>query len=407
MSNTLVTCSIIAKESLAVLENMLTFSANVNRSWEDEFAGNQSRGYSPGATINIKRPPRYTYRSGRVASPQNTVETTVPLTLAQGGADMFFTGFERTLSLQQMEQKIQAAMATIANEVDRQGLEMARLNAFNTIGTPGTPPNTQALAIAAFADVNRRLSEMGAPSKDNTRRTLIGNPAMQAAFLPGLAGLFNDSDKLGKQYSTGMIQTPFGLKFGMDQNIGLHTNGAQPVGGGTVAGAAQSGAAITVTGASITGIITAGSKITFANVFAVNPQSRVSTGVLAQFVVTANVAASATSIPISPALTPTGAFQNVTASPANLAVITVFGVASSSYNTNVAFDRDAFTLAMVPMYSIPGGRGVIDQSVQSYQGMNIKVTEYYDGANDVHNMRFDVLFGWAAPYPELAVVYAT
>ena len=39
--------------------------------------------------------------------------------------------------------------------------------------------------------------------------------------------------------------------------------------------------------------------------------------------------------------------------------------------------------------------------------MNIRVIEYYDGTNDVHNMRMDVLFGWAAPYPELACIYGT
>jgi hypothetical protein len=74
-ANSLVTCSIIAKESLAILENMLAFSSGVNRDWEAEFTGNQSRGYSPGQTINIKKPPRYTYRAGRVAQPQATQET--------------------------------------------------------------------------------------------------------------------------------------------------------------------------------------------------------------------------------------------------------------------------------------------------------------------------------------------
>lgn len=131
MANTLATCSILAKESLAILQNMLSFTAGVNRDWEDEFSGNQSRGYSPGTTINIKKPPRYTYRAGRVAVPQSTVETTVPLTLSQGGVDLSFLSVERTLSLQQMEQKLQAAVATVANEIDRQGLQMAYLNTAN------------------------------------------------------------------------------------------------------------------------------------------------------------------------------------------------------------------------------------------------------------------------------------
>lgn len=404
MSNALFTCSIAAKEAVAVLENMISFSANVNRDWEQEFTSNQSRGYSPGQTINIKRPPRYTYRAGRVALPQSTVETTVPLTLTQGGADINFNGFERTLSLQQLEGKIQAAMATVANEIDRQGLDMARLSTFNTIGTPGTLPNTQALAISAFTGVNQRIDEMGAPVDRVGNRTLIANPAFNAATLQGLAGLFQPS-QVGSQYNSGIIQTPFGLKFGMDQNVTVHTNGTANVTTNTVNGANQTGSTITVN--ALNGTITRGSKITFAGVFAVNPQSRQSTGQLAQFVVTADAALGATSLSISPAITPSGAFQNVTASPANSAAITIFGTASGSYNCNVGYHKDAFTLAMVPMYAPPSGKGVIDVAQESYKGLNIKVTEFYDGVNDNYIMRFDVLFGWAATYPELATIYAT
>lgn len=404
MSNTLVTCSIIAKESLAILENMLTFAGAVNRDWDQEFTANQSRGYSPGATINIKRPPRYTYRAGRVAVPQSTVETTVPLTLSQGGADINFTGFERTVSIQQMEQKLQAAMATVANEIDRQGLDMARINTYNAIGTPGTLPNTQALAIAAMTGLNQRLDEMGAPVKDGGR-SLIMNPAFNASMVQGMAGLFNNTDKVGKQFSSGRLQNSFGIDVGMDQNVAIHTNGTANVTTNTVNGAGQTGSTITVN--ALNGTITKGTKITFANVYAVNPQSRQSTGTLAQFTVTADAASSATTISISPALTPTGAFQNVTTSPANSAGITIFGTASGTFNANVAFHRDAFTLAMVPMYAPPSGKGVIDVAQESYKGLNIKVTEFYDGVNDNYIMRLDVLFGWAATYPELAVLYGT
>jgi len=404
MSNTLVTCSIIAKEALAILENQLAFASTVNRDWDQEFTTNQSRGYSPGATINIKRPPRYQYRAGRVAVPQSTVETTVPLTLSQGGTDLNFTGFERTLSIQQMSQKLQAAMATVANEIDRQGLDVARVATYNTIGTPGTLPTTQALAIAAMTGINQRLDEMGAPVKDGGR-SLIMNPAFNGSMVQGMAGLFNNTDKVGKQFSSGRLQNSFGLDVGMDQNVSIHTNGTAVVGTNTVNGAGQTGSTITVN--ALNGTVTRGTKITFANVFAVNPQSRASTGTLAQFVVTADAASGATSLSISPALTPSGAFQNVTVSPANSATITIFGTASGSFNANVGFHRDAFTLAMVPMYAPPSGRGVIDVAQESYKGMNLKVTEFYDGVNDNYIMRLDVLFGWAATYPELAVLYAT
>lgn len=403
MSNTLVTCSIVAKEALAILENMLSFSAAVNRDWEDEFTSNQSRGYSPGQTINIKKPPRYQYRAGRVAVPQSTVESTIPLTLSQGGCDLNFNSFERTLSLQKLEDKLQAALATVANEIDRQGLAMARLNTFNTLGTPGTLPNTQALALQAILGMNQRMDEMGAPR--DKQRALIMNPAFNAAAVQGLAGLFNSQDKIGKQYGSGMMVDSLGLSFAMDQNVDIHTNGTQAVAGTNINGANQTGAAITVV--ALGGTITRGTVVTLPGVFAVNPQSRASTGTLAQFVITADVAAGAVSLPISPAIVTSGAFQNVTASPTTAQPFVIFGTASGAYNTNVAFHKDAFTLAMVPMWAPPGGKGVIDVAQESYKGFNIKVTEIYDGINDNSIMRLDVLFGWAATYPELAVKFAT
>ena len=66
MSNILYTNSIVAKEALAILQNMCKFAKNVNRDFQSEFGDNQARGYSPGQTINIKKPPRYQYRAGRV-----------------------------------------------------------------------------------------------------------------------------------------------------------------------------------------------------------------------------------------------------------------------------------------------------------------------------------------------------
>lgn len=402
MSNTFATCSIVAKEALAILENMLGFSRNVNRDWQDEFKANQARGYSPGQTINIKRPPRYTYRAGRVAVPQGTVETTIPLTVNQGGCDLNFTGAERTLSIQQLEKKIQAAMATVANEMDRQGCALAHLASFNTIGTPGTAPTTQALALAAVTQLNQRLDEMGAPR--DQRRNLIMNPALNASMVQGFAGLFNSQPVLDKQFRKGVMVDSLGIAYEMDQNVDTHTNGSQAVAGTNINGANQIGASVTVVG--LGGTITKGTKITLPGVFAVNPQSRVSTGTLAQFTVTADVAAAATVIPISPSIVVSGAFQNASASPTSGSPFVIFGTVSAAYTTSVAFHEDAFTLAVVPMYAPPNGKGVIDVAQETYQGMSLKATEFYDGINDNYIIRLDVLFGWAATYPELSVIYA-
>jgi hypothetical protein len=402
MTNTLATCTIIAKTALPILENMLTFSMNVNRDYEDEFGGNMSRGYAPGQTINIKKPPRYTYRAGRVSVPQSTVETTIPLTLSQGGCDLSFTSQEQTLSLTKLEDKIAAAIAPVANEIDRQGCALAHYSTFNTLNVAGVIPATQLAAIQAVTDSNRRLDEMGAPR--DKRRAFIMGPGLNGGMVSNFAGLFNNGGQLNKQYGSGMMENAFGIAPGMDQNVDVHTNGAGTA--SNINGANQIGSSITVaaTGA---GTITRGTTITLPGVFAVNPQSRQSTGVLAQFVITADVAVGATSLPISPAIVTTGAFQNVTASPTTAQPFIIMGAASTAYNCNVAYHKDAFTLACVPLWAPEGGKGVIDVAQETANGFTIKVTKFYDGVNDNAITRLDVLFGWAATYPELSSKYYT
>lgn len=397
MSNVLVTSSLVAKEALAILQNMLGFAKNVNRDFQDEFAGNQSRGYSPGQTINIKRPPRYTYRAGRVSVPQATTETSIPLTLGQGGTDLNFTSFERTLSVQQFEQKMQAAVAAVVNEIDRQGLDLARRATYNAVGTVGTLPTTQAAALQIMTQGQQKLDEMAAPR--DRQRSVVVNPAMNASIVQGLAGLFNNSSTIGKQYQSGLFVDGLGLSVAMDQNVSRHSNGTAVAGTNTVSGANQTGATLTVN--ALNGTLTVGTVFTIAGVNAVNPQSRQDTGSLQQFVVTAAAASLATTVSISPAITPSGAFQNVTASPANSAAITILGAASAAYDANIMYHKDAFTLAMVPMYEPMAGTGA-KVTQMSDDGFSVKVTQFYDGVNDNNLMRLDVLFGWAATYPELA-----
>lgn len=398
MSNVLVTSSLVAKEALAILQNMLGFAKNVNRDFQDEFTGNMSRGYQPGQTINIKKPPRYTYRAGRVAVPQSTTETSIPLTLSQGGTDLNFTSFERTLSVGQFEKKMQAAVAAVVNEIDRQGLDLARRTVGNAVGTVGTLPTTQALALQLMTQGQQKLDEMAAPR--DRQRALVLNPAMNASLLQGTAGLFNASGPISKGYSTGMYVDALGLDIAMDQNVTRHTNGTAVINTNTVNGANQTGSTLTV--AALNGNVTQGSVFTIAGVNAVNPQSRQDTGSLQQFVVTAAAASGATSLSIYPAITPSGAFQTVTQSPAAGATITFLGAASASYDANIMYHRDAFTLAMVPMFAPEAGTGA-KVTQMSDDGFTVKVTQFYDGVQDNNLMRLDVLFGWAATYPELAV----
>ena len=104
-------------------------------------------------------------------------------------------------------------------------------------------------------------------------------------------------------------------------------------------------------------------------------------------------------IAISPAITLTGAYQNVVAAPANLALITVLGTASTGAFQNVAFVRDAFGLVCVPM-ELPGG--VDFAAREMYKGLSMTIIRAYDIFNSVTPCRIDLLYGTATYYPELA-----
>jgi hypothetical protein len=404
MSNVLATSSIVAKKTLAILENSLSFASNVNRNYEDEYGANMSRGYAPGGTIKIKKPARYTYRAGRVSVPQASVDTTVDLTLSQGGTDLNFTTYERTVGISEnsIDEKIQAAIASVVNEIDRQGLELAKNAAFNTLNVTGALPTTQLGATQVYTDSLRRLNEMAAPTNRGDKAFIMG-PGLNGASVAGLAGLFNSQEKISKQYGNGMMVDSLGFVIGMDQNVSTLTLGAATA--TNIAGSGQTGSNITVV-AVAAGTLAKGTAITLPGVYAVNPQTRLSTGVLADFIVTADVAQGATTIPISPAIVTSGAFQNVTASPTTAQPYIIKGTASASYQANIAFHKDAFTLAMVPMEMPAAGTGAKAHQ-ESRNGFTVKVTDGYDFINDNTLMRIDVLFGWAATYPELAVRYLT
>ena len=404
MSNTIATSAIVGKAALAVLKNKLGFSKNVNRTWESEFGDNMNRGYAPGQTINIMKPPRYKVREGLVATPQSSTMTTVPLTLQPIGCDVSFTAVERTVSISQERLKmvVEAAMNPVLNKIDSVGFDTVRYNTFNALNSAYTAPNTQALALGAITDLNARLDNMAAPVEDG-KRSMALNPKVNGNFVSGLAGLFNSARTISQQNDDGLMVDTLGLKFFRSQNVAVHTNGAGTA--SNINGANQTGSTITVaaTGA---GTITRGTRITLPNVYAVNPVSYVSTGDLAQFIVTADVPQGATSIPISPAIVTSGPFQNVTASPTTGQPFVIFGNASTSYSCNVAYHQDAFTLACVPYTPFTKGAGV-NQYIASENGLSVTVTQGVDVTNFNEITRIDVLFGYAPTYPELSAIYAT
>lgn len=397
MANTILTPTAVTRESLRILENNLVLSKQVDRTYDDKFA---QTGAKIGTTLTLRKPNRFTVSTGAALSIQDITEPSVVLTIdTQDHVDTNFTSNELTLSLDDFGTRIlKPKISALANNIDYNGFLQYR-DVFNVVGTPGTTPATAASVLA----VGQRLAEEAAPIDADS--SLVINPAANAGLVDGLKGLFQSADKIQDQYESGNMGIALGFKFSMSQNVRRHTVG--PLGGTPLVNGTQtSGATTLVTKgwtAAAASRLKRGDVFTVASVNAVNPQTRVSTGVLRQFVVTADFSSDGSgngSVSIYPAITSSGAYQTIDALPVDGAAITVVGTASTAYPMNLGFKREAFTLATVDLEDVQkyGAWG----SRQQYKGISLRVSRQYRIGTDDVPARIDVLYGWKAIYPEMA-----
>lgn len=387
----------ITKESLRVLENNLAFAKGVNRDYDDQFA---QSGAKIGDTINIRKPARYVGRTGTALSVEDHTETSVPLQLnTQFGVDINFTSKELTLSIDEFSDRIiKPAMATVANKLDSDGLALYK-SVYNAVGTPGTTPTL----LKTYLQAGAKMDYEATPRDGN--RSVVIEPTAQVEIVDSLKSLFQSGDQIMKQYEQGNMGQAAGFKWSLDQNVAVHQVG--PLGGTpAVNGAGQTGSSLVTNGwtAAAALRLKTGDTFTIAGVFAVNPQTRTSTGQLRQFVVTADVSSDASgnaTIPIFPAITASGAFQTVTATPGSGALITVLGAANTLTPVNLAYHKNAFVLGCADLL-LPKGVDMAARVSDKQLGLSARMVRAYDINNDKFPCRFDILYGWKAVYPELA-----
>lgn len=407
MANTTLTADIIAKEAVMILENNLVMARQVYRGYEDEYA-KKINGYEVGETISIRRPTDFTVRTGRVMQTQDVVEGKVALTVdTLQGVDFEFTSQQLTQRISVLSDRvIKPAMVQLSNAVD-----VALMNLYKQVpswvGTPGQVVNS----YADFAKAPERLDEKSVPTDE---RSAVLSPQDHWGMLGSQTGLFIQQ-AANAAYRKGSLGEIGGVETFMDQNIPTHTvgvatgtplvNGANQ--GTTWAATKDTNTQSLVTDGwtnSTTGILKAGDVFTIAGVYAVNSVSKATLPFLCQFVVMADADSGAATGPatltISPPMITSGAQQTVSAAPADNAPITVMGTGGTGYRQNLAFHRNAFTLAMVPLVSPPGA---VEVSRQSYKGISVRVIPVYDGINDVSKWRLDILYGVKAIDPRLAV----
>jgi hypothetical protein len=396
MSNSLLTIDMITRKSLEILENNLVLTRNVNRQYDDSFA---VEGAKIGSTLRIRLPDRALVTDGAALQVQADNEQFTTLTVSsQKHIGVNFTSAELTMQLDDFAERVlKPRVSQLASSVDAD-VATSYKGIANSVGTPGTTPSTSLVLLQA----NQKLNEFATPMSP---RYATVNPAANAGLVEGMKGLFNPTGTISRQFKNGMMgEGILGLdEINMSQSISNHTNGdwgTTITVTSTVTTEGQSTLPISFTGSSK--VWNVGDVFTIAGVFAVNPQTRQSTGSLQQFTVTAVATGSSTAtLNISPALYTAGnALATVNAFPQASAAVTMLGSALTAYPQNLVYHKDAISFATADLL-LP--QGVDMASRQVHNGISLRIVRQYDINNDRLPCRIDVLYGYAAIRPVTAV----
>ena len=372
---------------------------NVNRQYDDSFA---VEGAKIGSTLRIRLPDRALVTDGAALQVQDDNEQYTTLSVAsQKHIGVNFTSAELTMQLDDFAERVlKPRISQLASSVDAD-VANAYKSIYNSVGTPGTTPATSLVLLQAQQKLNEGAAVM-------SPRYATVNPAANAGLVEGMKGLFNPTDTVSRQFRNGMMgMGVLGFEeVNMSQSIKQHTTGTRSTSDTILVNGAvttEGQATISIDGGTGSATVTVGDVFTIAGVYAVNPQTRESTGSLQQFTVTAANTASGgawTNIAISPAMyTPNNALATINAFPADNAAVTFVGAASTQYAQNLVYHKDAITFATADLL-LP--QGVDMASRQVHNGISLRVVRQYDINNDRLPCRIDVLYGYSAVRPQMA-----
>jgi hypothetical protein len=393
-----------------ILHQKCNFIGTINRQYDDNYKnGGASTNGKSGPDLKIRLPNQYTVRTGAVMDVQDTAELSVTLTSStQKGVDVNFTSADLTQSLDDFSERIlDPAMSALAAGLESDAMSMYK-DVYQEVSDVGAAISASG-SLAHVLNGEKVLTDSLTPTSS---RTLNLNTRDNADLVGSLAGLFNDPKKISSNFREGMVANEFLGYQGVFRNTiwPLHTTGTDDgTGDYLVNQSSVSEGATSITVGTGAGTWKQGDIFYFDSVNSVHPETKESTGVLAPFVVTADVGVSATTINFSPALYSTGGRQNVSAMPALNAKLnklesdrsTAIG-ASADYKISMGYHKDAFAFATADLV-MP--KGVDFSAREVLDGISLRVVRQYDINNDKLPCRMDVLYGKKAIRPQLAVRY--
>ncbi len=416
MANVHVTPQIIAKMIAVYVGEDIGkgYFTNVSNRLEKEYLGKTMK---PGAMVRFRKPYRQVASNSLSWAPQPLVDqigtcTVNNIASVQNQWDIV----EQTLEVEEvMEYYVRPAGNALRGEISKQLAVYCSQNAQGAVGTPGVAP-TGPLTYLNAGDV---LVEQGMPEQTPN---LVLNRRMSTAFVNGTQTLYNPTSTIGGQFDRGAIAgSTLGYKIFQDQATPVVTNGVF-AGTPLVNGANQAGVNgnngtqdLITDGWSSTSlnkntkfVIGSSTSATTGGVESVHPVLKTSNGRQQVFSIVNDISDStgAMTPTIAPAMTLTGAMQNVNSIPVDNAIITVLGTSGAVQTMGVLMAKDSFGFVSVPLAELYDGVKCTT-ATDPKSGFSVMQSRWGDGVNMQNNMRYDCLFSPYSQFPELScVVYA-
>ena len=372
---------------------------------------------SSGSTVDFKRPHDYNSIRTSGGDISSSAKSDIIAGKATGTVQDYFTAatewgnVEEALELDQLDQILEPMARRIVTDMELDLAAFIRNNASLKYGTHGN-------AVDAWGDVagaGALMDSVGVPMSDD--KCYLMNPFTTTALSSAQNGL-NAADGLVRTaWEKAQISSNFGGMMALTSNaLSSFTSGDSADRVGALASTPDSTyvtakdtmqQTLSVSGLDGT-VIRAGDMVTIAGVNRLNVATRQpildATG--AQVAWTGTVVADATvtggaaTIVVSGAAIyeANGQYNNVTAAPTSGDVVTILGAASTLYQPNLFYTKQAFgvcTVKLPKLYST-------DTIATTSDGFSIRVSKYADGDANTQKIRFDLLPAYACFNPLFA-----
>ena len=406
MANTHVTSSWVLKEVARLLVPNLKFANNVERTYDDKFkAGGAKVGYS----VDARLPQRFRVTTGEGFSEQAINDATVRVALTdQLNVGTAWSTADATMIIEDVRKRyVMPAAEAIAADIDNKGFKRMYKKVYHSVGVLGTVP----AANMTYLQAGVKLTDMNCPEDG---RVGILDPMMAATIANSNLAFFHPGGAISAAWRKGQIAGEWlGIeRVYQSQNAAKHTTGTFTASTPLVNGASQTGSSLITDGwASGATTLKEGDVFTIGGVYSVNPLTYESTGRLQQFRVTADAAdtTGAITLSIAPSIITSGQTQTVSNSPADDAVITVFGATSATAGTltttvspqGLVYHPEAFILAVADLDGdLPGAE--VERVSSKKLNVSLRYVRQYSAMTDKKAARIDAMIGWKEFRPELA-----